>query len=137
MLVSPQESKGSVSLSVDIAYMCILSQITCNCYSKVLNAFNVSRSVLSMIYEAWILVIRFFFVFFLFCFFVFFCFFFCFLFFFCQLHHIAFDKLKSHTQLPCPGTQSINIALKIHCVILNFSIANIVINKKSYFRLII
>ena len=27
----------------------------------------------------------------------------------CQLHHIAFDRLKSHTPLPCPGTQSINI----------------------------
>ena len=46
----------------------------------------------------------------------------------CQLHHIAFDRLKSHTQLPCPGTQSINIPLKCHCVyfILNFTIANIV-----------
>ena len=30
----------------------------------------------------------------------------------CQLHHIAFDRLKSHTPLPCPGTQSINITLK-------------------------
>ena len=38
---------------------------------------------------------------------------------------------------PCPGTQSINIPLKFHCVffILNFTIANIVISKKSYFRL--
>ena len=51
----------------------------------------------------------------------------------CQLHHIAFDRLKSHTPLPCPGTQSINIALKFHCVffILNFTIANTVISKKS------
>ena len=55
----------------------------------------------------------------------------------CQLHHIAFDRLKSHTPLPCPGTQSINITLKFHCVffILNFTIANTVISKKSYFRL--
>ena len=54
----------------------------------------------------------------------------------CQLHHIAFDRLKSHTSLPCPGTQSINITLKFHCVffILNFTIANTVISKKSYFR---
>ena len=54
----------------------------------------------------------------------------------CQLHHIAFDRLKSHTPLPCPGTQSINIPLKFHCVffILNFTIANTVISKKSYFR---
>ena len=43
----------------------------------------------------------------------------------CQLHHIAFDRLKSHTPLPCPGTQSINIPMKFHCVffILNFTIA--------------
>ena len=55
----------------------------------------------------------------------------------CQLHHIAFDKLKSHTPLPCPGTQSINIPLKFYSVffILNFTIANKVISKKSYFRL--
>ena len=54
----------------------------------------------------------------------------------CQLHHIAFDRLKSHTLLPCLGTQSINITLKFHCVffILNFTIANTVISKKSYFR---
>ena len=54
----------------------------------------------------------------------------------CQLHHIAFDRLKSHTPLPCPGTQSINVPLKFHCVffILNFTIANTVISKKSYFR---
>ena len=53
----------------------------------------------------------------------------------CQLQHIAFDRLKSHTPLPCPGTQSINIPLKFHCVffILNFTIANTVISKKSYF----
>ena len=55
----------------------------------------------------------------------------------CQLHHIAFDRLKSHIPLPCPGTQSINTTLKLHCVffILNFTIANTVISKKSYFRL--
>ena len=55
----------------------------------------------------------------------------------CQLHHIAFDRLKSHTPFPCPGTQSINIPLKFYCVffILNFTIANTVIRKKSYFRL--
>ena len=55
----------------------------------------------------------------------------------CQLHHIAFDRLKSHTPLPCPGTQSINSPLKFHCVffILNFTLANTVISKKPYFRL--
>ena len=42
----------------------------------------------------------------------------------CQVHHIAFDRLKSHTPLPCPGTKSINIPLKFHCVflVLNFTI---------------
>ena len=54
----------------------------------------------------------------------------------CQLHHIAFDRLNSHTPFPRPGTQSINIPLKFYCVfILNFTIANTVIRKKSYFRL--
>ena len=55
----------------------------------------------------------------------------------CQLHHIAFDRLKSHTPLLCTGTQSINITLKFHCVflILNITIVNTVISKKSYFRL--
>ena len=44
----------------------------------------------------------------------------------CQLHRIAFDRLKSHTPFPCPGTHSINIPLKFYCVffILNFTIAN-------------
>ena len=54
----------------------------------------------------------------------------------CQLYHIAHDRLKSHTPPP-PGTQSINITLKFHCVffILNVTIANTVISKMSYFRL--
>ena len=54
----------------------------------------------------------------------------------CQMHHIAFDRLKSHNPLSCPGTQSINITLKFHCVffILNFTIANTVISKMSYFN---
>ena len=54
----------------------------------------------------------------------------------CQLHHIAFDRLKSHTPLSCPGTQSINIPLKFHCVFfsLNLTIANTVIIKKVLFQ---
>ena len=32
-----------------------------------------------------------------------------------QLHHVAFDRLKSHTSFPCPAAQSINIPLKFHC----------------------
>ena len=93
--------------------MGIPSQIPCNCYSKVFNAFNVSMSVPSKVYETWILLIRF------------------------LVSCIIFDRLKSHTPLPCPGTQSINIALKFRCVffILNITIANTVISKRSYFRL--
>ena len=55
----------------------------------------------------------------------------------CQWHHIAFDRLKSHIPFPCRTTHSINIPLKFHCVffILNFTIANTVISKKSYYRL--
>ena len=70
------------------------------------------RSVPSKVYEAWIFLIRF-------------------------LVSCIILHLKSHTPLPCPGTQSINITLKFHCVffILNFTIANTVISKRSYFRL--
>ena len=65
--------------------MCIPSQITCNCYSKVFNAFNIFKvSSLQSIWSMDLLDP-----------------------FSCQLHHIAFDRLKSHTPLPCPGTQSI------------------------------
>ena len=102
-------------LSFYIAYMCIPSQITCNCYCKVFNAFNVFKvSSLLCIWSMDLLGP-----------------------FSCQLHHIAFDRLKSDTPFPCPGTQSINIPLKFYCVffILNFTIANTVISKKSYFRL--
>ena len=84
--------------------MCIPSQITCNCYSKVFNALNVFKVCsLQGIWSMDLLDP-----------------------FSCQLHHITFDRLKSHTPLPFPGTQSINIPLKFHCVffILNFTIAN-------------
>ena len=51
------------------------------------------------------------------------------------LHHIAFDRLKSHTPFPCPASQL--IFLKFQCVlcILNFSVANTFIRKESYFRI--
>ena len=95
--------------------MCIPSQFTCNCYSNVFNAFNVFK--VSSLYGIWSKDLLNPFA--------------------CQLHHIAFDRLKSHTPLPCPGTQSINIPLKFHCIffILNFTIANTVISKRFYFRL--
>ena len=55
----------------------------------------------------------------------------------CQLHHIAFDGLKSHTLFPCPASQSINILLKFQCVfcVFNFTVANTFVSKMSYFRL--
>ena len=55
----------------------------------------------------------------------------------CFLHHIAFDRLKSHTPFPCPASQLIYIFLKFQCVlcVLNFSVANTVIRKESYFRI--
>ena len=55
----------------------------------------------------------------------------------CYLHHIAFDRLKSHTPFPCPASQLIYIFLKFQCVlcILNFSEANTVLCKESYFRI--
>ena len=43
----------------------------------------------------------------------------------CYLHHIAFDRLKSHTPFPCPAPPLIDIFLKFQCVlcILIFSVA--------------
>ena len=54
----------------------------------------------------------------------------------CYLYHIAFDRLKSHTPFHCPASQLIYIFLKFQCVlcILNFSLANTVIRKESYFK---
>ena len=55
----------------------------------------------------------------------------------CYLHQIAIDRLKSHTPFPCPASQLIYIFLKFQCVlcILNFSVANTVIRKETYFRI--
>ena len=74
-----------------------------------------SRSVPSKVYEAWIFLIRFLVS--------------------CIILHLTSWNLIPH--FISSGTQSINIPLKFHCVffILNFTIANTVISKKSYFRL--
>ena len=55
----------------------------------------------------------------------------------CYLHHIAFDRLKSRTPFPCPASQLMYIFLKFQCVfcVLNFSVANTIINEESYFRI--
>ena len=70
-----------------------------------------SRTVPSRVYEAWIFFYPF----------------------PCYLHHIAFDRLKSHTPFPCPASQLIYIFLKFQCVlcVLNFLVAS----KESYFRI--
>ena len=97
--------------------MCIPAQIICNCYSKVhvFDAFNVF--MVSSLLGVWSIGLLDPFS--------------------CQLHHVAFDRLESHTPLPCPATQLINIPLKFHFVffILNFTMANTIISKKFYFRL--
>ena len=74
-----------------------------------------SRSVPSKVYEVWIFLIRF----------------------LVSCIILRLTDWNLITPLPCPGTQSISILLKFHCVffILNFTIANTVISKKSYFRL--
>ena len=89
--------------------MCIPSQITCNCYSKIFNAFNVFK--VSSLYCIWSMDPLDPFS--------------------CQLHHIAIERWKSHTPFPCLGTQSINIPLKFYCFffVLNFTVTNTVISK--------
>ena len=55
----------------------------------------------------------------------------------CHLHHIAFDRLVSHTPFPCPASQLIFIFQKFKYVlcVLYFSVANTIISKESYFRI--
>ena len=57
--------------------------------------------------------------------------------FLCYFHHITFKRLKFHPPFSCPAYKSIYTFLKFHCVfcILNFSVANTVIRKESYFRI--
>ena len=113
--ISSQEVKGPISLSANTADMCIQLQIICDSDPKILDVFYIfedcsRQSIGSMdLFDP----------------------------FPCYLHHIAFDRLKSHTPFPCPASQLIYIFLKFQCVlcILNFSVANTVIHKQSYFRI--
>ena len=75
-----------------------------------------SRSVPSKVYEAWIFLIRFLVS--------------------CIILHLIGWNLIPHFLAQEPN-RSCNIPLKFHCVffVLNFTIANTVISKKSYFRL--
>ena len=41
---SPQETKGSVSFSANIADMRIPSQVKCNCYTKVFDMINIFKN---------------------------------------------------------------------------------------------
>ena len=113
--ISSQEAKSPISLRTNIAVMCILSQIICESDPMILHAFDIfeDRSLQSI----WSMDLLDPFP--------------------CYLHHIAFDRLKSHTPFPCPTSQLIYIFPKCQCVlyILNFSVANTVIHKESYFRI--
>ena len=113
--ISPQESKSSVSFCTNIGNMSIPFHIICDSYTQVFYAFNV------FLYSAFKGVVS--------------------LYltrpFICQLHHDAFDGLKSHSPFPSPTAQTINVSLKFQCIlfILDFTIANTIISKESYFRL--
>ena len=76
-----------ISLIANIADMYIPSQIICDSDPNILDAFDIfeDRSIQSMdLFDP----------------------------FPCYLHHIVFDRLKSHTQFPCPASQLIYIFLK-------------------------
>ena len=102
--ISSQEAKGPIILSANIADMCIPSQIICDSDPKILDAFDIfeDRSLWSIwsmdLFDP----------------------------FPCYLHHIPFDRLKSHTPFPWSAFQLIYIFLKFLRVlcILNFSVAN-------------
>ena len=57
--ISSQEAKGPISLSANIADMCIPLQIICDSDPKILMLSTFSRTVPSRVYEAWIFFIRF------------------------------------------------------------------------------
>ena len=101
---------------MQILLTCIPSQIICDSDPKILDAFNIfeHRSLDKSIWSMGLFDL-----------------------FPCYLYHIAVDRLKSHTPFPCPASQMIYIFLKFQCVfcILNFSVANTVFRKESYFRI--
>ena len=92
--------------------MCIPSQIICDSDPKILDAFDIFEDVPSRVYEAWI-------------------------FFPVSLLFASYRiwQVELHTPFPCPASQLIYIFMKFQCVlfILNFSEANTVIRKESYF----
>ena len=102
--ISSQEAKGPISLSANIAECVFHRKSFVTPRYLILSTF--SRTLPSKVYEAWIFFYPF----------------------PCYLHHIAFDRLKSHIPLPCPASQLVYIFLKFQCVlfILNFSVANTV-----------
>ena len=112
--ISSQEAKGPISLCANTD-MCIPLQIICDSDPKILDAFDIFedyslQSIWSMdLFDP----------------------------FPCYLHHIAFDRLKSHTPFSYPASQLIHIFLTFQCVlcILNFSVANTFIRKESYYRI--
>ena len=104
--ISYQEAKGPMSLNANLINVCIASQIICDSDAKTLDTFYIfehhfRQSIWSMDRFAP---------------------------FPCYLHHIAFDRLKSHTPFPCSTSQFINIFLKFQCVLCILCIDN----KHSY-----
>ena len=78
--ISPQESESSVSLCTNIGNMSIPFQIICVSYTQVFYAFNVFQySALKGIVSLYLTRP-----------------------FICQLHHVAFNGLKSHSPFPSP-----------------------------------
>ena len=110
--ISSQEAKGPISLSANIADMW---SFNCDSDPNILDTFDILedrslQSIWSMdLFDP----------------------------FPCYLHHITFDRLKSHTPFPYQASQLVYIFLKFQCVlcILNFSVAITVIRKESYFRI--
>ena len=111
-----QEAKGPIWALVQTLLTCVFHRKSFVIVTpKYLMFSTFSRTIPSRVYEAWI-------------------FFYSFP---CYLHHIGFDRLKSHTTFPCLVTQLIYIFLEFQCVfcVLNFSVANTIISEESYFRI--
>ena len=81
--ISSQEAKGLINLSANIADMCILLQIICDSDPKILDTFDVFKVCsLQCIWSMYFFYL-----------------------FPCYLHHIVFDRLKSHNPFPCSASQ--------------------------------
>ena len=76
----PQESKGPVSFSTNIGDTHIPFQINCNCNTEIFNFFQHCQELNPLRCRKPGFICQF----------------------SCQLHHVAFDWLKSHAPVPSP-----------------------------------